>query len=149
MNYSVGFAAVVGLMTLSAHTAPQGQFPGTLRSALQHYGLEAAVRAADAPKLDAPLTSSEFAFSGGTFVGAYYFRDELHGQGLGRLRVSTFDKATGQWRHAPPMRQAVGSVLHVGISDHYIVIGGVTHLEVHHEGGPLIFYRGGYGRVSL
>lgn len=33
--------------------------------------------------------------------------------------------------------------------DHYIVIGGVTHLEVHHEGGPLIFYRGGYGRVSL
>jgi 3-hydroxy-9,10-secoandrosta-1,3,5(10)-triene-9,17-dione monooxygenase reductase component len=33
--------------------------------------------------------------------------------------------------------------------DHYVVIGDVTHLEVHHEGRPLIFYRGGYGRVSL
>lgn len=33
--------------------------------------------------------------------------------------------------------------------DHDIVIGSVTDLEVLHEGGPLIFFRGGYGRVSL
>lgn len=32
--------------------------------------------------------------------------------------------------------------------DHFVVILGVTHLDVHHEGGPLIFYRGGYGRVT-
>lgn len=33
--------------------------------------------------------------------------------------------------------------------DHDIVVGAVTALEVHHEGGPLVFFRGGYGRVSL
>ncbi len=33
--------------------------------------------------------------------------------------------------------------------DHFVVIAAVTHLDVHHEGHPLIFYRGGYGRVSL
>jgi len=33
--------------------------------------------------------------------------------------------------------------------DHDIVIGAVTNLEVKHEGGPLVFFRGGYGRVSL
>ena len=33
--------------------------------------------------------------------------------------------------------------------DHDIVVGAVTGLEVHHEGGPLVFFRGGYGRVSL
>jgi hypothetical protein len=124
MHASAGLAAVLGLVTLTAHGAPQGQVPGTLRSALQHYGLDAAAHAADAPKLDTPLTSSEFAFSGGTFVAAYYFRDELQGQSLGRLRVSVFEKTTGRWRHAPPARQPVGSVLSVGLSDKYIVIEG-------------------------
>lgn len=33
--------------------------------------------------------------------------------------------------------------------DHDIVVGECTGLEVHHEGGPLVFFRGGYGRVSL
>ncbi len=33
--------------------------------------------------------------------------------------------------------------------DHHVVIGGVTDLEVRHEGGPLIFFRGGYGRFSV
>ncbi len=33
--------------------------------------------------------------------------------------------------------------------DHFVVIASVTHLDVHHEGHPLIFYRGGYARVSL
>jgi 3-hydroxy-9,10-secoandrosta-1,3,5(10)-triene-9,17-dione monooxygenase reductase component len=33
--------------------------------------------------------------------------------------------------------------------DHELVIGAVTDLEVHHEGGPLLFYRGGYGRFAV
>jgi flavin reductase (DIM6/NTAB) family NADH-FMN oxidoreductase RutF len=32
--------------------------------------------------------------------------------------------------------------------DHYIVIGRVHELEVGHEGGPLVFFRGGYGRFT-
>jgi 3-hydroxy-9,10-secoandrosta-1,3,5(10)-triene-9,17-dione monooxygenase reductase component len=32
--------------------------------------------------------------------------------------------------------------------DHYIVIGRVHELEVGHEGGPLVFFRGGYGRYT-
>ena len=32
--------------------------------------------------------------------------------------------------------------------DHYIVIGRVHELEVGHEGGPLVFFRGGYGRYA-
>lgn len=41
----------------------------------------------------------------------------------------------------------IHSVLDGG--DHDIVVGRVTDLAVHHEGGPLVFYRGGYGRVAL
>ena len=33
--------------------------------------------------------------------------------------------------------------------DHDIVIGIVSDLEVEHEGGPLVFFRGGYGRVTV
>jgi flavin reductase (DIM6/NTAB) family NADH-FMN oxidoreductase RutF len=33
--------------------------------------------------------------------------------------------------------------------DHEIVVGTVQDLDVKHEGGPLVFFRGGYGRVSL
>jgi 3-hydroxy-9,10-secoandrosta-1,3,5(10)-triene-9,17-dione monooxygenase reductase component len=33
--------------------------------------------------------------------------------------------------------------------DHYIVVGRVHDLDVRHEGGPLLFFRGGYGRFSL
>lgn len=32
--------------------------------------------------------------------------------------------------------------------DHWIVVGRVLDLEVGHEGGPLVFFRGGYGRFS-
>ena len=32
--------------------------------------------------------------------------------------------------------------------DHHLVIGAVSDLGVLHEGGPLVFYRGGYGRVT-
>ena len=41
----------------------------------------------------------------------------------------------------------VGEVIEHG--DHYIVVGEVTDLEVRHEGGPLLFFRGGYGRFNL
>jgi 3-hydroxy-9,10-secoandrosta-1,3,5(10)-triene-9,17-dione monooxygenase reductase component len=33
--------------------------------------------------------------------------------------------------------------------DHDIVVGQVADLEVMHEGGPLVFFRGGYGRVAF
>jgi 3-hydroxy-9,10-secoandrosta-1,3,5(10)-triene-9,17-dione monooxygenase reductase component len=32
--------------------------------------------------------------------------------------------------------------------DHYIVVGLVHEMEVGHEAGPLVFFRGGYGRLS-
>jgi len=32
--------------------------------------------------------------------------------------------------------------------DHWIVIGRVVDLEVGHEGGPLVFFRGGFGRYT-
>lgn len=37
----------------------------------------------------------------------------------------------------------------VASGDHEIVVGAVTDLEVLHEGGPLLFFRGGYGRFQL
>ena len=33
--------------------------------------------------------------------------------------------------------------------DHFVVIGAVTDLDVTHEGSPLIFFRGGYGRFTV
>jgi flavin reductase (DIM6/NTAB) family NADH-FMN oxidoreductase RutF len=33
--------------------------------------------------------------------------------------------------------------------DHFVVIGKVTDLDVQHEGSPLIFFRGGYGRFTV
>ncbi len=41
----------------------------------------------------------------------------------------------------------IGDVVASG--DHDIVIGAVQDLDVLHEGGPLIFYRGGYGRFTV
>jgi 3-hydroxy-9,10-secoandrosta-1,3,5(10)-triene-9,17-dione monooxygenase reductase component len=41
----------------------------------------------------------------------------------------------------------VADVVEAG--DHYVVIGGVQDLEVRHEGGPLLFFRGGYGRYTI
>jgi len=41
----------------------------------------------------------------------------------------------------------ISSILDGG--DHDIVIGDVTDLDVGHEGAPLIFFRGGYGRVTF
>ena len=35
------------------------------------------------------------------------------------------------------------------VGDHYFVVGRVIDLEVAHEGGPLIFFRGGYGRYEV
>ena len=33
--------------------------------------------------------------------------------------------------------------------DHVIVLGRVHDLEVAHDGGPLVFFRGGYGRFEV
>ncbi|MCD9623442.1 flavin reductase family protein [Rhabdothermincola salaria] len=41
----------------------------------------------------------------------------------------------------------VADVVEAG--DHYVVIGAVHDLEVRHEGGPLLFFRGGYGRYTI
>lgn len=32
--------------------------------------------------------------------------------------------------------------------DHWIVVGLVHEMEIGHEGGPLVFFRGGYGRLG-
>jgi flavin reductase (DIM6/NTAB) family NADH-FMN oxidoreductase RutF len=42
---------------------------------------------------------------------------------------------------------SVANVIESG--DHFVVIGRVHDLEVRHEGGPLLFFRGGYGRFAL
>lgn len=41
----------------------------------------------------------------------------------------------------------LGDIVEQG--DHYIAVGHVRELEVVHEGGPLLFFRGGYGRFQL
>lgn len=41
----------------------------------------------------------------------------------------------------------IGAVIESG--DHEIVIGEVSDLDVKHEGGPLLFFRGGYGRFTV
>ncbi|MBI2706670.1 MAG: flavin reductase family protein [Actinobacteria bacterium] len=41
----------------------------------------------------------------------------------------------------------IGDVVESG--DHFVVIGVVDDLDVMHEGGPLLFFRGGYGRFAL
>lgn len=33
--------------------------------------------------------------------------------------------------------------------DHFIVIGSVTDLGLHHEGGPLVYFRSGYGTFEV
>jgi flavin reductase (DIM6/NTAB) family NADH-FMN oxidoreductase RutF len=42
---------------------------------------------------------------------------------------------------------AITNVVESG--DHYVVIGSVSDLDVQHEGGPLVFFRGGYGRFAV
>lgn len=62
------------------------------------------------------------------------------------------------WRHSRagnPLLEGVlayiecriGNIVESG--DHSIVIGEVDELAVAHEGRPLVFFRGGYGRVDL
>lgn len=41
----------------------------------------------------------------------------------------------------------LGDVVESG--DHFVVVGVVDDLDVTHEGGPLIFFRGGYGRFAV
>jgi flavin reductase (DIM6/NTAB) family NADH-FMN oxidoreductase RutF len=42
---------------------------------------------------------------------------------------------------------SIANVIESG--DHWIVVGEVQDLEVRHEGGPLLFFRGGYGRYTV
>ena len=37
----------------------------------------------------------------------------------------------------------------VDAGDHFLVLGAVRDLAVGHDGGPLVFFRGGYARVAL
>lgn len=37
----------------------------------------------------------------------------------------------------------------VGAGDHLVVIGAVSDLEVQHEGGPLVYFRSGYGTFRV
>jgi 3-hydroxy-9,10-secoandrosta-1,3,5(10)-triene-9,17-dione monooxygenase reductase component len=69
------------------------------------------------------------------------------------------DKFSGiGWRpsvvtHAPVINDVlawidceIGAIHEAG--DHWIVVGRVLDLEIGHEGGPLVFFRGGFGRYS-
>lgn len=54
---------------------------------------------------------------------------------------------------APRLADAIAHVdcvVHdsIEMGDHRVVFGAVTDLAVHHEVGPLVFYRGGYGRFT-
>jgi flavin reductase (DIM6/NTAB) family NADH-FMN oxidoreductase RutF len=62
------------------------------------------------------------------------------------------------WKHSgngSPLLEGVLAYIDCDIAqvvasgDHHVVIGAVTDLEVAHEGGPLLFYRGGYGRFTV
>ena len=72
-----------------------------LREALERSGFEDGIRTIDVPDLDRTLTSSAFGTSPDTFVAAYYFQDQLEGQGLGPLHVSLFDRSRREWVHKP------------------------------------------------
>jgi 3-hydroxy-9,10-secoandrosta-1,3,5(10)-triene-9,17-dione monooxygenase reductase component len=62
------------------------------------------------------------------------------------------------WRHAPgtgaPVINDVLAWIGCDIQDvheagdHWIVVGLVHEMEIGHEGGPLVFFRGGYGRLG-
>lgn len=62
------------------------------------------------------------------------------------------------WKHSGNGSPLIGDALAyidceiadvVESGDHYVVIGTVTDLDVQHEGGPLVFFRGGYGRFAV
>ncbi len=69
------------------------------------------------------------------------------------------DKFTGLgWRPAPsgaPLLDGVLAWIDCDIEsvteagDHYCVMGRVRELEVVHDGAPLVFFRGGYGRFAV
>jgi 3-hydroxy-9,10-secoandrosta-1,3,5(10)-triene-9,17-dione monooxygenase reductase component len=62
------------------------------------------------------------------------------------------------WKHSKNGNPIINGVLAwvdcrigqlVESGDHVIVIGEVDDLHVEHEGGPLVFFRGGYGRFEV
>ena len=70
--------------------------------------------------------------------------NQLHEPDMSRIRMKKF--CAEEDEEVPPEEIVRG--YDVG-GDHYVVIGGVTDLEVQHEGGPLVFFRGGYGRFAV
>ena len=68
------------------------------------------------------------------------------------------DRFTGMgWRPAPSGAPVLAGVLawidctveaEYEAGDHFIVVGRVHELDLGHEGRPLVFYRGGYGRFE-
>jgi flavin reductase (DIM6/NTAB) family NADH-FMN oxidoreductase RutF len=61
------------------------------------------------------------------------------------------------WKHSPLGSPVLNDVLGwidceiadvVQEGDHDVVVGRVSGLDVAHEGSPLVFYRGGYGRFT-
>ncbi|MCC5950719.1 MAG: flavin reductase family protein [Acidimicrobiia bacterium] len=61
------------------------------------------------------------------------------------------------WKHSSTGNPVLNGVLAtidcslenaIESGDHHIVIGAVEGLELHHEGDPLLFFRGGYGRFE-
>ena len=69
------------------------------------------------------------------------------------------DKFAGMgWRHSgngSPLLEGVLAYIDCTVEavvpsgDHDIVVGAVQDLDVLHEGGPLLFFRGGYGRFAV
>lgn len=62
------------------------------------------------------------------------------------------------WKHSGNGAPQLGGILGyidctlenvIPSGDHDIAVGAVTDLGVLHEGGPLLFFRGGYGRFQL
>jgi hypothetical protein len=102
--------------------AQAAESANTIREALTKSGVGEAIEAAGAPFLDVPLTSSEYAVAGDTFVVGYYLRRELDGGSLGPLRVSRFDRRSRLWTHAvdPRVHDSLGSVLRIRIQSNGI-----------------------------
>ena len=98
-----------------------------LRQALERSRFEDGIRTANAPDLDRKLTSSAFGTSPDAFVAAYYFQDELEGQGLGPLHVSVFDRVRRQWVHK---QNIIAEVEKLGMMAGGSVLGVVVHPKI-------------------
>jgi len=93
--------------------------------------------------------------SAGTFCVNMLAEDQ---EVLSRSFAAAIDRFDGVgWRPAPSGAPILAGVLawvdctieaEHEAGDHLIVVGRVRDLDVEHEGRPLVFYRGGYGRFE-